>query len=1492
MSFIWSKGHTLMKHPIIFRAKHIFCFGFACSIFLQCVLLSGGGIVFGADTQAGRKSLHGHVPALIARLNPFGRLPADTNLTLAIGLPLRDQAGLTNFLRELDDPASTNFQHYLNSEQFTERYGPTENDYQSVVNFARRHGLTITATHPNRLVLDVNGSVQNIEKAFQIILAFYPHPTEPRNFHAPNVEPSVPANIPILDVSGLDDFQPPRPMDLRRPGPQGPKATRLTEKIMPQIEEDIVSFATGGGPGGDFIGADFRAAYAPGVTLTGVGQSVGLFEFGPYFTNDIVLYKQAAGLQDVVVTNVLLDGFSGIPPAGADDGEETLDIDMAMCMAPGATIIVYEGNSAIDIFNRIATDNKAKQIGCSFGFYPPPATMDNVFLQYAAQGQTLFAASGDSGAYSTNLIFAPADDPNITSVGGTSLTTTGPRGSWISESTWGGSGGGITTHYAIPSYQSGMDMTTNHGSTSQRNFPDVSMLADTVIFWYLKNGQSGTVGGTSAAAPLWAGFMALVNQQAAQNGRGPIGNLNSIIYGIGRTNSSYPSLLHDITAGNNFNTASPTNFPAVAGYDLATGWGSPGGSNLINFLAASTDTMQITPGTGFTITAPALVPFNPTNVTFSLTNAGVVPIAWSLANTSVWLTVSANTGVQAPLTNPTNIDVGLNLTTATNLSAGNYYAYMFITNVTSGAVQYRLFTLSVSTANLPVLVTGFNAGVVVPTNATPASQQATGFDIPNSYAFYQSGLNHNPQVTGSGGTQGLPADGLILSLLDGRTTFQLGNYGTTTNVLLMGDGKPNSGTLTFANPQSYNSLAVLASSANGGGTGTLIINFADGSSSSSFSFNAQDWFNNTANVAVRGFGRLQLTAGLSTENNGSVNPNMYQTTINLAVLGLNQPVSSIVFTKPVGGAGHTTGIFAVSGTLMPPQVVIAQQPQSVTNNNPAAGAVIKVGAMGAPPLSFQWYSGVPGAGSPVVGQTNASLTFIPVSTNQAGSYFVVVTNSINSVTSAPATLTVYAAPVIAQQPNPTNLFLAAGQTAHFSATVNGATPLAYSWRFNGTAIGGANSSAYNLANVQPANSGAYSLLASNAYGMATSSVVSLTVVPAPTYPYGQIVLSDAPIGYWRMDETNGSIAHDYVGGNNGIYTNVALNQAGDNLLDTHKAARFGSLASANSYVANIPIDFATGGSATFSIEAWVNGNAQTSDAGIITRGTGAGGEQFNLDCGSGGTHLFRFFVRDAGGGVHLANGNLGPNGTWRHLVGVCDEANGKVILYVNGISNASGTITAGSGLQSSANATTFGARQSGAASPYDLQFVGSMEEVAIYNVALTPAQVLRHYNAVSNRPPVFASNPFSEPSVIAGQFYSGSIATNASDPNGDTITFSKVGGPAWLNVAGNGALSGTPFSADVGTNSFLVNARDPSSLSSSATMNINVIAAPSITAAVTLQDMTNLVLSWSGGIAPYQVQIATNLTAPTWQSLGAPVAGNTLTLSPSNDAAFYRIMGQ
>src|SRR5262249_8877619 len=155
-----------------------------------------------------------------------------------------------------------------------------------------------------------------------------------------------------------------------------------------------------------------------------------------------------------------------------------------------------------------------------------------------------------------------------------------PGGSYVVERAWNrnngvGSGGGISTQYPIPTWQQGINMIANNGSTTMRNVPDVALTADGV--YVRADGVDQTVGGTSASSPLWAGFLALVNQRAVANGRPTIGFANPALYAIG-TGANYTACFHDITIGNNTNSSCGANrFPAVGGYDLATGWGSPTG---------------------------------------------------------------------------------------------------------------------------------------------------------------------------------------------------------------------------------------------------------------------------------------------------------------------------------------------------------------------------------------------------------------------------------------------------------------------------------------------------------------------------------------------------------------------------------------------------------------------------------------------------------------------------------------------------------------------------------------------------------------------------------------------------------------------------------------------------------------------------------------------------------------------------------------------------
>jgi uncharacterized repeat protein (TIGR03803 family) len=689
-----------------------------------------------------RQILNGHVPKAAARSQPVGRLPGSSRLNLAIGLPLRNQEALSNLLEQLYDPASIQYRHYLTVEQFTEGFGPAEQNYEEVIAFAKSQGLTVTARHPNRMLLDVSGSVEDIERVFHVTIGVYQHPRESRTFHAPDVEPSLELGVRVLHVSGLDDFNRPHPLSHKMPVDHARGRRPLA----------------GSAAGGGFIGNDFRAAYAPGVALTGAGQSVALVEFDGYYAKDITDYERLAGLPNVPLQNVLIGGFDGTP--GSDNGEVALDIEMAISMAPGLSkVILYEtglyGNLN-DLLNRIATDNLARQISCSWWDGYADQTTDQIFQQYAAQGQSFFENSGDYDAYSSDSVLPMTDNPYVTIVGGTELGTSGPGGAWVSETVWNpgyflgvnssvGSGGGISPTYLIPSWQQGISMIANKGSTSRRNTPDVAMVADNI--WVLSNnGDSDAEWGTSAAAPLWAGFTALANELAGAHGQPPVGFVNPAIYALGK-GASYESAFHDITVGNNNNSSSSqTGFPAVPGYDLCAGWGTPNGSNLLYALALP-QLLHVTPATNFVASGAVGGPFSPMAQTYSLSNYGAVALDWTLAYAASWLDASASSGTLAPGMPAVAVSLSLN-SEANNLPPGSYTANIWFTNLNDGSAQLGLFTLEVVT--LPVITTGL-VNQTVPEGATATFTVVAVSTALPSYTWNrdQTPLTDDGRISGS-----------------------------------------------------------------------------------------------------------------------------------------------------------------------------------------------------------------------------------------------------------------------------------------------------------------------------------------------------------------------------------------------------------------------------------------------------------------------------------------------------------------------------------------------------------------------------------------------------------------------------------------------------------------------------------------------------------------------------------------------------------------------
>ena len=385
---------------------------------------------------AERQKLHASVPAVAGRLPALDRLGGTNRLNLVMVLPLRNRDALDSLLGQLYDPTSPAYHQYLTPGQFAERFGPTRQDYEGVMAFTKANGLRVRRTHANRTLLHVSGTVADIEKAFHVNLRLYQHPTEARRFYAPDAEPSLDLRVPLLMVSGLDNFGTPRPAS---------RASYSLRKNPPLASAAQPSVA-GSGPRGYLIGRDFRAAYALGVTLDGSGQAVGLLQFDGYYSGDILMYQTLAGLPNVTVTNVLVGDFTGEP--GRDNIEVALDIEMAMAMAPGlAKVIVYEAdpsNGPLEILNRMATDTNslgqpaARQLSSSWSWPGyPTAGQDQVFKQFAAQGQSFFQASGDYGAYcGTCPPEPPIESTNITIVGGTTLATSEPSGAWVSETVW------------------------------------------------------------------------------------------------------------------------------------------------------------------------------------------------------------------------------------------------------------------------------------------------------------------------------------------------------------------------------------------------------------------------------------------------------------------------------------------------------------------------------------------------------------------------------------------------------------------------------------------------------------------------------------------------------------------------------------------------------------------------------------------------------------------------------------------------------------------------------------------------------------------------------------------------------------------------------------------------------------------------------------------------------------------------------------------------
>lgn len=700
-----------------------------------------------------------------------GRLPATQPMRLVLVLPHRNQAALDSLLQELYDPSSASYRRFLTVEEFTNMFGPSQEDYDAVVSFAGAHGLTVVGTSSNRMNVDVTGPVANVEEAFHLTMGVYQHPTENRTFYAPDREPTPDLAVALWHISGLDNYSIPQPALVRRNPGVTAEAT------------------TGSCPSASFCGSDMRAAYYGG-TLTGSGQSLGLLE---YYGTDLAdlktYYKNAGQTNNVPITLKSTDGTSTscLASAGCDDTEQTIDMTQALGMAPGlSSLVMYVGSTDSAIFNAMATASPLNaQLSSSWTWSPADPNTDKPYFQeFAAQGQNLFQASGDSAAWKSSSRIYPADDVYLTSVGGTDLVTSSAGGPWSSETAWANGGGGISPDkFAIPSWQTATASGCSKCSKTYRNAPDVSANAN-YTFYVCADQTTCTAndyGGTSFAAPMWAGYLALANQQSLANGGTALGFINPTLYTIG-LGSSYTSDFHDITGGSN-------GYAATTGYDLATGWGSPNGAALINALLGT----PVTPG--FSLSA------SPASVSVAQGSSGTSTITSTVTggfDSAVSLTATGQpTGVTVGFS-PTSITGDgtstLTMTVASSTVAGTYS--ITVTGTSGSTTETTAVSLKVTGPNPNFTIRASPSSISVARGSSGTSKITTtisgGF---NSAISLSTGLvGGGLTVTFAPSSIGAPGAGASTVTVKVSSVAALGNH--TITVTGKGGGLTHTTTVT------------------------------------------------------------------------------------------------------------------------------------------------------------------------------------------------------------------------------------------------------------------------------------------------------------------------------------------------------------------------------------------------------------------------------------------------------------------------------------------------------------------------------------------------------------------------------------------------------------------------------------------------------------------------------------------------------------------------
>jgi kumamolisin len=664
-----------------------------------------------------------------AQISSLGELQSGT-VDFAVTFNIRNQEQLDSFISQAQSQVN-GVQPEVSEEQFEQNYSPTEANYNQVISFLEQHNITVTQTWPNRLMITAQGSVQDVQAVFNTGIGLYSHQGE--TFYKSSNSVTLPAALASSEVAAVDiNSQPVTPHHVRATQIQ-PNSNQITPNAIAYNKPPTA----------------FRDAYGTTNAIaggwTGTGVTIGIVDaYGdPTIDSDVSSFNSHYGLPSLSLTT---SGTGGTNTGWAQ--ETALDVEWAHAMAPGAVIRlqVTSSNSESSMYGAVNTlvslTTPPSIISLSWGG-DETSSYTYIFSAAVAKGIKVYVSTGDDGAYNGGSSFSvqyPASDPNVIAVGGTTTYVNTVQGvDEYYEYGWSGSGGGYSSIFSEPAFQSNAGIPDASG---KRAIPDVCLNADPSSGVTICIGgvlQSGW-GGTSLSAPMMAGIAAV-----ALNGSW---NLNNNYLYSSYGTDKYGVSFHDVWASGN------NGYPVQTGWDQVTGLGSINLNNFVNIYPASAGVSF----TGQTLTPSSIIRGQTVQLSYPMTN----PSSSSLIQIGMGAAIRLH-GTTNQINDTTN-DIYVTLPSGSSTQTRNFLTSSSLTSgyydvawTTWMGAPYKGSLLSTSNwQNNALLITESTSDFIFTVDASPATRiisagATTTYDVSATLANGNTQaitLSCTPAITG------------------------------------------------------------------------------------------------------------------------------------------------------------------------------------------------------------------------------------------------------------------------------------------------------------------------------------------------------------------------------------------------------------------------------------------------------------------------------------------------------------------------------------------------------------------------------------------------------------------------------------------------------------------------------------------------------------------------------------------------------------------------